>query len=220
MEGIRLSTSRSYWILQRTPDTFPSFLNDIGQSMMEFVSEITRERIRFRANGYAPSLPVAVAQRQRRCVLHQDRQALRLERSRHLHAARHSRGDVHHLAGQLVSLVAGHAGQAGLHAVQARRGRRDRRDGGARHRRRRDGRARRCRRTSRAAPSGWASRTARRSSYMADADDAPSLADGVQGSASSRSSIRPTSRRASSDRRAHCSTTPPRARRRCRRSSR
>jgi len=58
MEGIRLSTSRSYWILQRTPDTFPSFLNDIGQSMMEFVSDITRERIRFRANGYDPSLPV------------------------------------------------------------------------------------------------------------------------------------------------------------------
>ncbi len=58
MEGIRLSTSRSYWILQRTPDTFPSFLNDIGQSMMEFVSEITRERVRFRANGYAPSLAV------------------------------------------------------------------------------------------------------------------------------------------------------------------
>jgi len=58
MEGIRLSTSRSYWILQRTPDSFPSFLNDIGQSMMEFVSEITRERIRFRANGYVPSLAV------------------------------------------------------------------------------------------------------------------------------------------------------------------
>jgi len=58
MEGIRLSRSRSYWILQRTPDTFPSFLNDIGQSMMEFVSEVTRERIRYRANGYAPVLPV------------------------------------------------------------------------------------------------------------------------------------------------------------------
>jgi hypothetical protein len=58
MEGIRLTTSRSYWILQRTPDTFPSFLNDIGQSMMEFVSEITRERVRYRAGGYGPSLPV------------------------------------------------------------------------------------------------------------------------------------------------------------------
>src|SRR5262245_32122488 len=58
MEGIRLSTSRSYWILQRTPDTFPSYINDIGQSFMEFVSDITRERIRFRANGYGPTLPV------------------------------------------------------------------------------------------------------------------------------------------------------------------
>jgi aminopeptidase YwaD len=58
MEGIRLTQSRSYWILQRTPDTFPSFLNDIGQSMMEFVSEVTRERVRYRANGYVPTLPV------------------------------------------------------------------------------------------------------------------------------------------------------------------
>jgi aminopeptidase YwaD len=58
MEGIRLALSRSYWILQRTPDTFPSFLNDIGQSFMEFVSDITRERIRYRANGYGPVLPV------------------------------------------------------------------------------------------------------------------------------------------------------------------
>jgi hypothetical protein len=58
MEGLRLSQSRSYWILQRTPDTFPTFLNDVGQSMMEFVSEITRERVRYRANGYGPSLPV------------------------------------------------------------------------------------------------------------------------------------------------------------------
>ena len=58
MEGIRLSQSRSYWILQRTPDTFPSFLNDIGQSLMEFVADVTRERIRYRANGYAPVLPV------------------------------------------------------------------------------------------------------------------------------------------------------------------
>jgi Peptidase family M28/PA domain len=58
MEGIRLALSRSYWILQRTPDTFPSFLNDIGQSFMEFVSDLTRERIRYRANGYGPVLPV------------------------------------------------------------------------------------------------------------------------------------------------------------------
>ena len=54
MEGIRLTTSRSYWIMQRTPDTFPSYINDVGQSFMEYVSELTRERVCYRANGYAP----------------------------------------------------------------------------------------------------------------------------------------------------------------------
>ncbi len=58
MEGIRIALSRSYWILQRTPDTFPSYINDIAQSMMEFISDITRERVRYRANGYAPSFNV------------------------------------------------------------------------------------------------------------------------------------------------------------------
>jgi Zn-dependent M28 family amino/carboxypeptidase len=54
MEALRLTMSRSYWILQRTPDTFPSYINDVGQSMMEYVSELTRERVRYRANGYQP----------------------------------------------------------------------------------------------------------------------------------------------------------------------
>ena len=58
MEGIRLTTSRSYWIMQRTPDTFPSYINDIGQSMMEYVSDLARERVRYRGNGYAPSLDI------------------------------------------------------------------------------------------------------------------------------------------------------------------
>ena len=58
MEGIRLTTSRSYWIMQRTPDTFPSYINDIGQSMMEYVSELARERVRYRGNGYAPSVDI------------------------------------------------------------------------------------------------------------------------------------------------------------------
>src|ERR1035437_19806 len=58
MEGIRLTASRSYWIMQRTPDTFPSYINDIGQSMMEYVSELSRERVRYRANGYAPSVDI------------------------------------------------------------------------------------------------------------------------------------------------------------------
>jgi len=58
MEGIRLTASRSFWVLQRTPDTFPSFLNDIAQSMMEYVAEVSRERVRFRANGYRPVQPI------------------------------------------------------------------------------------------------------------------------------------------------------------------
>jgi aminopeptidase YwaD len=58
MEAIRVADSRSYWVLQRTPDTFPSYLNDIAQSMMEYVADISRERIRFRRSGYAPTEPV------------------------------------------------------------------------------------------------------------------------------------------------------------------
>ncbi len=58
MEAIRVADSRSYWVLQRTPDTYPSYLNDIAQSMMEYVADISRERVRFRGGGYAPSEPV------------------------------------------------------------------------------------------------------------------------------------------------------------------
>jgi len=60
MEAIRVADSRSYWVLQRTPDTFPSYLNDIAQSMMEYIADISRERVRFRRNitGYAPTQPV------------------------------------------------------------------------------------------------------------------------------------------------------------------
>jgi hypothetical protein len=60
MEAIRVADSRSYWVLQRTPDTFPSYLNDVAQSMMEYIADISRERIRFRRSlsGYAPTEPV------------------------------------------------------------------------------------------------------------------------------------------------------------------
>jgi Zn-dependent M28 family amino/carboxypeptidase len=58
MEGLRLSTSGAQWLLMRTPDSFPTFLNDICQNFLEFVAEITRERVRYRANGYAPALDV------------------------------------------------------------------------------------------------------------------------------------------------------------------
>ncbi len=58
MEGLRLSTGGAQWLLMRTPDSFPTFLNDICQNFLEFVAEITRERVRYRANGYAPALDV------------------------------------------------------------------------------------------------------------------------------------------------------------------
>jgi aminopeptidase YwaD len=60
MEAIRVSMSRSYWVLQRTPDTFPSYLNDVAQSMMEYIADVSRERVRFRRSlsGYAPTQPV------------------------------------------------------------------------------------------------------------------------------------------------------------------
>jgi hypothetical protein len=58
MEGLRLTQSRSFWILQRTPDTFPSYINDIAQSMMEYVADISRERVRYRDTGYVASQPV------------------------------------------------------------------------------------------------------------------------------------------------------------------
>jgi hypothetical protein len=58
MEGLRLTTGGATWLLMRSPDSFPSFLNDVCQNFLEFVAEITRERVRYRANGYAPALDV------------------------------------------------------------------------------------------------------------------------------------------------------------------
>jgi aminopeptidase YwaD len=61
MEGLRLTASGATWLLMRTPDTFPSFLNDVAQNFLEYVAEIARERVRYRANGYAPVDPVVSA---------------------------------------------------------------------------------------------------------------------------------------------------------------
>ncbi len=61
MEGLRLTMSGATWLLMRTPDTFPSFLNDVAQNFLEYVAEISRERVRYRANGYAPVDPVVSA---------------------------------------------------------------------------------------------------------------------------------------------------------------
>ncbi|MEZ5320451.1 MAG: M28 family peptidase, partial [Vicinamibacterales bacterium] len=58
MEGLRVADSRSFWILQRTPDTFPAYINDVAQSMMEYVADVSRERVRFRGGGYGPTQPI------------------------------------------------------------------------------------------------------------------------------------------------------------------
>jgi len=58
MEGLRLATNSSFWVMHRTPDTFPSFLNDVGQSVLEFVANLNRERVRYRTLGYTFTLPV------------------------------------------------------------------------------------------------------------------------------------------------------------------
>jgi aminopeptidase YwaD len=58
MEALRLTQSRSFWVLQRTPDTFPSYINDVAQSPMEYIADISRERVRYRGAGYGPSQPV------------------------------------------------------------------------------------------------------------------------------------------------------------------
>ncbi len=58
MEGLHLSRSGSIFTMHRTPDSFPSFLNDIGASLMEFVMNTNKERVRYRANGYRFTLPV------------------------------------------------------------------------------------------------------------------------------------------------------------------
>jgi Peptidase family M28 len=58
MEGLRLSSYGSFWTMHRTPDSFPSFLNDLGANLMEVVANLNRERVRYRAGGYGFTLPV------------------------------------------------------------------------------------------------------------------------------------------------------------------
>ncbi len=58
MEGLSLARAGSFWVLHRTPDSFPSFLNDLNASVLEFVGNTNRERLRYRHNGYGFTLPV------------------------------------------------------------------------------------------------------------------------------------------------------------------
>jgi len=58
MEGLHLSRSGSIFTMNRTPDSFPSFLNDIGASLMDFVMATNKERVQYRSNGYRFTLPI------------------------------------------------------------------------------------------------------------------------------------------------------------------
>ncbi len=58
MEGLGLRLGYSQWVMHRTPDTFPTFLNDVGASVLEFVANTNRERVRYRHKGYNFTLPV------------------------------------------------------------------------------------------------------------------------------------------------------------------
>jgi aminopeptidase YwaD len=58
MEGLGLRLTGGTWVMHRTPDTFPTFLNDIGESVVRWVAETNRERVRYRSLGYQYTLPI------------------------------------------------------------------------------------------------------------------------------------------------------------------
>jgi len=58
--GLGLRNGSSAFWLYRTPDSIPSFANDVCESFLEFVAKTNRERVRYRysVSGYGYSLPV------------------------------------------------------------------------------------------------------------------------------------------------------------------
>ncbi len=58
MEGLGLSTGSTQWVMHRTPDTFPTFLNDLCANVLRFIANLNQERVRYRAHGYGYTLPV------------------------------------------------------------------------------------------------------------------------------------------------------------------
>ena len=186
---------------------------------MEFVSEITRERVRFRANGYAPSLAVQSP--------NGSDDAFYIKIDKHYGSSDHVTYMQHGIPAVMFITWPDnwyHSSQdtpdkqdstqykraavvaTGAMAVLATGG---------------DEMAARVvsENLSRGAERmGESYRKAL--SYIADAPNAQSLAARVQGRRSSPSRIRRTSRRASSDRRGVLFDNPPTARRRCRCSSR
>ena len=58
MVGEGLQKNNASFVLSRTPDTTPNYVNDVMQSVFEFLGNTNRERVRYRANGYAMSYPI------------------------------------------------------------------------------------------------------------------------------------------------------------------
>jgi aminopeptidase YwaD len=58
MDGILLSLSGSSWVMHRTPDSLPSFLNDLCANVLKYVADLNTERLRFRSSAYGFTLPV------------------------------------------------------------------------------------------------------------------------------------------------------------------
>lgn len=58
MVGEGLQKNNAFFVLSRTPDTTPTYLNDVMASVFEFIGNTNRERVRYRANGYRPSYPI------------------------------------------------------------------------------------------------------------------------------------------------------------------
>jgi Zn-dependent M28 family amino/carboxypeptidase len=58
MEGLTLKLSGSAWVMHRTPDSLPTFLNDLCASVLKYVAETNRERVRYRSVAYGFTLPV------------------------------------------------------------------------------------------------------------------------------------------------------------------
>jgi hypothetical protein len=58
MVGEGLEKNNGFFVLHRTPDTTPNYINDVMQSIYEFVGNTNRERARFRSNAYGMSYPI------------------------------------------------------------------------------------------------------------------------------------------------------------------
>jgi aminopeptidase YwaD len=58
MEGLGLSIGSTQWVMHRTPDTFPTFLNDLCANVLRFVGNLNQERVRYRSHGYGFTWPV------------------------------------------------------------------------------------------------------------------------------------------------------------------